>query len=155
MQALLKFSRAIDWLNGKSGQYAIWLIFGATAISAINAVIRKAFNYSSNGFLEVQWYLFAWSFLIAAGFTLLKREHVRIDVLNSHFPKKLQLAVEIFGLLFFLTPVCLVVLYYATPLTLQMIRTGEISGDALTTYRPILEAIQETPADVLARLLRS
>lgn len=105
MQALLKFSRAIDWLNGKIGQYAIWLIFGATAISAINAVIRKAFNYSSNGFLEVQWYLFAWSFLIAAGFTLLKREHVRIDVLNSHFPKKLQLAVEIFGLLFFLTPV--------------------------------------------------
>ncbi|HPP97343.1 MAG TPA: TRAP transporter small permease subunit [Ottowia sp.] len=129
MQALLKFSRAIDWLNGKIGQYAIWLIFGATAISAINAVIRKAFNYSSNGFLEVQWYLFAWSFLIAAGFTLLKREHVRIDVLNSHFPKKLQLAVEIFGLLFFLTPVCLVVLYYATPLTLQMIRTGEISGN--------------------------
>ena len=55
MQALLKFSRAIDWLNGKIGQYAIWLIFGATAISAINAVIRKAFNYSSNGFLEVQW----------------------------------------------------------------------------------------------------
>ncbi|MBN8557211.1 MAG: TRAP transporter small permease subunit [Proteobacteria bacterium] len=129
MQALLKFSRAIDWLNGKIGQYAIWLIFGATAISAINAVIRKAFNYSSNGFLEVQWYLFAWSFLIAAGFTLLKREHVRIDVLNSHFPKKLQLAVEIFGLLFFLTPVCLVVLYYATPLALQMIRTGEISGN--------------------------
>ena len=129
MQALLKFSRAIDRLNAFVGKYAIWLIFGATVISAVNAVIRKAFNYSSNGFLEVQWYLFAWSFLIAAGFTLLKREHVRIDVLNSHFPKKLQLAVEIFGLLFFLTPVCLVVLYYATPLTLQMIRTGEISGN--------------------------
>ena len=129
MQALLKFSRAIDWLNGKIGQYAIWLIFGATAISAINAVIRKAFNYSSNGFLEVQWYLFAWSFLIAAGFTLLKREHVRIDVLNSHFPKKLQLAVEIFGLLFFLTPVCLMVLYYVVPLTWQMYTSGEMSNN--------------------------
>ena len=129
MQALLKLSRAIDRLNAFVGKYAIWLIFGATVISALNAVVRKVFNYSSNGFLEVQWYLFAWSFLIAAGFTLLKREHVRIDVLNSHFPKKLQLAVEIFGLLFFLTPVCLVVLYYTTPLTLQMIRTGEISGN--------------------------
>ena len=129
MHALLQLSRAIDRLNAFVGKYAIWLIFGATVISAVNAVIRKAFNYSSNGFVEVQWYLFAWSFLVAAGYTLLKREHVRIDVLNSHFPKKLQLAVEIFGLLFFLTPVCLVVLYYATPLTLQMIRTGEISGN--------------------------
>ena len=129
MQALLKFSRAIDWLNATVGKYAIWLIFGATVISALNAVIRKIFNYSSNGFLEVQWYLFAWSFLIAAGYTLLKREHVRIDVLNSHFPKKLQLAVEMFGLVFFLTPVCLMVLYYVTPLTLQMFRTGEMSNN--------------------------
>ena len=129
MQALLSLSRAIDRLNTFIGKYAIWLIFAATAISAINAVIRKAFNYSSNGYLEVQWYLFAWSFLIAAGYTLLKREHVRIDVLNSHFPKKVQLAVEIMGILFFLTPVCVMVLYYATPLALQMFESGEMSSN--------------------------
>jgi len=129
MQALLKLSRSIDWLNARIGRYAIWLIFAATVISAVNAVIRKAFNYSSNGFLEVQWYLFAWSFLVAAGYTLLKREHVRIDVLNSRLPKKLQLAIEIFGLVFFLTPVCLTVLYYVFPLTIQMIRTGEMSNN--------------------------
>ncbi|GAA3980441.1 TRAP transporter small permease subunit [Comamonas faecalis] len=129
MQALLSLSRAIDRLNTLVGKYAIWLIFGATVISAVNAVIRKAFNYSSNGFLEVQWYLFAWSFLIAAGFTLLKREHVRIDVLNSHFPKKVQMAIEIFGLLFFLTPVCLMVLYYSTPMALQMYSSGEMSNN--------------------------
>ncbi|QXL84680.1 TRAP transporter small permease subunit [Comamonas sp. NLF-1-9] len=129
MQALLSLSRAIDRLNMFIGKYAIWLIFGATVISAVNAVIRKIFNYSSNGFLEVQWYLFAWSFLIAAGYTLLKREHVRIDVLNSHFPKKVQLAIEMFGLVFFLTPVCLMVLYYVTPLTLQMYQSGEMSNN--------------------------
>ncbi|MCZ2105053.1 MAG: TRAP transporter small permease subunit [Comamonadaceae bacterium] len=129
MQALLSLSRAIDRLNSFVGKYAIWLIFGATVISAVNAVIRKAFDYSSNGFLEVQWYLFAWSFLIAAGYTLLKREHVRIDVLNSHFPRKVQLAIEIFGLIFFLTPVCIMVLYYVTPLTVQMFQTGEMSGN--------------------------
>ena len=67
MLALLKLARAIDWLNSQVGKLVIWLIFGATAISAINAVVRKLFNYSSNGFLEVQWYLFAWSFLVAAG----------------------------------------------------------------------------------------
>jgi len=129
MQALLSLSRAIDRLNSFVGKHAIWLIFGATAISAINAVIRKVFNYSSNGYLEVQWYLFAWSFLIAAGYTLLKREHVRIDVLNSHFPRKVQLGIEIFGLIFFLTPVCLMVLYYVVPLTIQMFNTGEMSSN--------------------------
>ena len=129
MQALLSLSRAIDKLNGFVGKYAIWLIFGATATSAVNAVIRKLFDYSSNAYLEVQWYLFAWSFLIAAGYTLLKREHVRIDVLNSHFPKKLQVAVQIFGLVCFLTPLCLMVLYFTIPLTVQMYQTGEMSSN--------------------------
>lgn len=129
MQALLKLSRAIDWLNALVGRYAIWLIFAATVISALNAVVRKAFNYSSNGFLEVQWYLFAWSFLIAAGYTLLQREHVRIDVLNSHFPKKVQLAIEIFGLIFFLTPLCITVLYFSTPLLIEKFTSGEMSGN--------------------------
>ncbi len=128
MQGLLKLSRAIDRLNAFVGKHAIWLIFAATVISALNAVVRKAFNYSSNGFLEVQWYLFAWSFLIAAGYTLLHRDHVRIDVLNSHFPKKLQLAVEIFGLIFFLTPLCLAVLYYSTPLLIEKFLSGETSS---------------------------
>ena len=129
MQALLKLSRAIDWLNTLVGRYAIWLIFAATVISALNAVVRKTFNYSSNGFLEVQWYLFAWSFLIAAGYTLLQREHVRIDVLNSHFPKKVQLAIEIFGLIFFLTPLCITVLYFSTPLLIEKFTSGETSGN--------------------------
>ncbi len=129
MQAFLALSRAIDRLNTFVGKYAIWLIFAATVISAANAVVRKAFDYSSNGYLEVQWYLFAWSFLIAAGYTLLKRDHVRIDVLNSRFPKKVQIAVEIFGLLFFLTPLCLIVLYFTIPLTIQMYQTGEMSNN--------------------------
>lgn len=128
MQGLLKLSRAIDRLNAFVGKHAIWLIFAATVISALNAVVRKTFNYSSNGFLEVQWYLFAWSFLIAAGYTLLHRDHVRIDVLNSHFPKKLQLAVEILGLIFFLTPLCLAVLYYSTPLLIEKFLSGETSS---------------------------
>ncbi len=129
MHALLQLSRAIDRLNAFVGKYAIWLIFGATVISAVNAVIRKAFNYSSNGFLEVQWYLFAWSFLVAAGYTLLKREHVRIDVLNSHLPRKVRLAIEILGLIFFLTPLCIMVLYYTVPLTIQMFESGEMSNN--------------------------
>ena len=66
MQALLKLSRAVDWLNSLIGRYVIWLILASTVISAVNAVVRKAFNMSSNAYLEVQWYLFAASFLIAS-----------------------------------------------------------------------------------------
>ena len=130
MQALLKLSRAIDWLNATVGKYAIWLIFAATVISALNAVVRKAFNFSSNAYLEVQWYLFAWSFLIAAGYTLLHREHVRIDVLNSRLPKRAQVWIDIIGFAFFLTPLCIVVLYLGILMLISQFQSGEVSPNA-------------------------
>ncbi|MDB5845486.1 MAG: C4-dicarboxylate transporter substrate-binding protein [Polaromonas sp.] len=130
MRALLKFSNAVDWLNAQVGKYVIWLIFAATAISALNAIVRKVFDTSSNAFLEAQWYLFAWSFLAAAGYTLLHREHVRIDVLNSRFSKRAQVWIDIIGFAFFLTPLCIVVLYLGTPLAIQMYQTGEMSGNS-------------------------
>lgn len=129
MQALLALSRAIDRLNAFVGKYCIWLIFAATVISATNAVIRKLFNYSSNAFLEVQWYLYAWSFLIAAGYTLLQREHVRIDVLNSRLSKRTQVWIDIFGFIFFLTPVCILVLWLGVPMLISKFQSGEVSGN--------------------------
>lgn len=129
MQALLKFSRAVDGLNAFVGKYVIWLIFAATAISAINALVRKIFGVSSNAYLEAQWYLFAWSFLAAAGFTLLNREHVRIDVINSRLPKHVQVWIDIVGFALFLTPLCVLVLYLSWPLVVQMYQTGEVSGN--------------------------
>ncbi len=127
MQGLLKLSKAIDWLNAQVGKYAIWLILAATVISGVNAIVRKVFNTSSNAFLEVQWYLFAWSFLVAAGFTLLQREHVRIDVLNSRLSKRKQVWIDIIG---FLTPLCVTVLYLSTPVVIQMYQSGETSGNS-------------------------
>ena len=129
MQAFLKFSRAIDGLNAFIGKYAIWLIFAATAVSAINALVRKIFGVSSNAYLEAQWYLYAWSFLIAAGFTLLHREQVRIDVVNSRLPKRVQVWIDIVGFAFFLTPICVVVLYLSWPLVIQNYQTGEMSAN--------------------------
>ncbi len=130
MQGLLKLSRGIDWFNTQIGKYAIWLIMASTAVSAINAIVRKAFNTSSNAYLEVQWYLFAWSFLVAAGVTLLNREHVRIDVLNSRLPKRTQVWIDIVGFALFLTPLCLLVLYYTVPMTISMYQSGEMSGNS-------------------------
>ena len=129
METLLKISRAIDWLNTQVGKAMIWLIFAATAISALNAVVRKVFNYSSNAYLEVQWYLFAWAFLCAAGYTLLANEHVRIDVLNEHLPQKVRLWIEIIGLVLFLTPLCILVLYLGIPMLVDKFQSGEMSNN--------------------------
>jgi len=130
MQALLKLSRGIDWLNGQVGKYVIWLILASTVISGINAIVRKVFNYSSNAYLEVQWYLFAASFLLAAGYTLLQGEHVKIDVVSSRFSKRRQIWIDVIGFTLFLTPVCLTILWYGIPFFLQGFNSGEMSANA-------------------------
>jgi len=130
MQALLKLSRAIDWLSAQVGRYVIWLILASTVISAVNAVVRKVFNTSSNAYLEVQWYLFAAAFLLAAGYTLLNGEHVKIDVVYGRLSRRTQNRIDIFGFLVFLLPMCLIALWFAVPFFLQGLRSGEMSSNA-------------------------
>ena len=130
MQALLKFSRAVDALNTFVGRYVIWLILASTVISGVNAVVRKIFNVSSNAYLEAQWYLFAAAFLLASGYTLLHNEHVRIDVLAHRLSRRGQIWLDVIGFIFFLTPVCFAMLYFGTPFFLQGLRSGEVSGNA-------------------------
>jgi len=130
MQALLKFSRGVDWLSTQIGKYVIWLILASTLISAVNAIVRKAFNISSNAFLEVQWYLFAASFLLAAGYTLLQNEHVKVDVISGRLSKRKQILIDIFGFIVFLTPMCLAVLWYGIPFFYRAFVSGEMSNNA-------------------------
>ena len=130
MQALLRLSRGIDWLNAQVGKYVIWLILFATIISGLNAVVRKVFHTSSNAFLEVQWYFFAASFLLAAGYTLLEKEHVKVDVLNAKLKLRTRVWIDIIGFALFLTPMCLLVIYYGVPFFLQALNSGEMSSNA-------------------------
>jgi TRAP-type mannitol/chloroaromatic compound transport system permease small subunit len=130
MQALLKFSRAVDWLNAQVGKYVIWLILGSTVISAVNAAVRKTFDISSNAYLEAQWYLFATAFLLASGYTLLNGEHVKIDVISHRLSKRAQIWIDVFGFVVFLTPVCAAVLFFGIPFFLQGYRSGEMSSNA-------------------------
>jgi TRAP-type mannitol/chloroaromatic compound transport system permease small subunit len=130
MRGLLKLSGAIDRLNAFVGKWVIWLILGSTLISAVNALVRKIFNTSSNAYLEVQWYLFAAAFLLASGYTLLNGEHVKIDVIASRLSKRKQIWIDIIGFTFFLTPMCLIILYFGVPFFLQGFRSGEMSSNA-------------------------
>ena len=130
MQALLKISRAVDWLNSQVGKHVIWLILASTVISAVNAAVRKAFNVSSNAYLEVQWYLFAASFLLASAYTLLNGEHVKIDVIYSRWSKRTQIWIDVLGFTFFLLPFCAAVLWFSIPFFLQGYRSNELSPSA-------------------------
>ena len=100
MTPLLKLSQLIDWINERVGKGAFWLILLMTIISAGNATYRFIFNDSSNGLLEIQWYLFAAVFLLCAPYTLQKNEHVRIDVISSNFSARGLAVIDIIGTLF-------------------------------------------------------
>jgi len=130
VSALLQLSKWIDRLNEFVGRNVAWLVLAAVLISAINAVVRKAFNTSSNAFLEIQWYLFAAVFLLAAGYTLLRQEHVRIDVVLHRFAKRTQIKVEIFGLVAFLFPFVVAVVWLVWPLVTKAYVSGEMSSNA-------------------------
>ena len=130
MQTLLKISKAIDWLNSQIGKHVIWLILASTVISAVNAAVRKAFNISSNAYLEVQWYLFAASFLLASAYTLLNGEHVKIDVIYGRWSKRAQIWIDVLGFTFFLLPFCSAILWFSVPFFLKGYQSGEVSSNA-------------------------
>lgn len=130
MTALLKLSGLIDGLSERIGRWASWLVLVAVLISAGNAVMRKAFSLTSNAFLEIQWYLFAAVFLLAAGYTMLRQEHVKIDVVLHRLSKRTQIKIEIFGILVFLFPFVVAVIVLVWPLVTKAFVSGEMSGNA-------------------------
>ena len=130
MTLLLKLSQLIDWLNERVGKGVFWLVLIMTLVSAANATVRFTFNYSSNGLLEIQWYMYAAIFLLAAGYTLKKNEHVRIDVLSSKLSPRGLAIIDIIGSLFFLLPMVVLVLWLSLPLVAESIRITEMSANS-------------------------
>ncbi len=130
MAGLLALSRAIDRLNEIIGKWVAWLILLSILISAGNAVIRKAFNISSNAWLELQWYLFGAAFLLAAAYTLKQNEHIRIDIVYGMFSRRVQHWIDLFGHVFFLMPFVLLMIYYFVPYVGLSFRSGEMSSSA-------------------------
>jgi len=130
VNAFLGLSRLIDATSERVGRSAMWLLLAAVLISTVNAIVRKAFNWSSNGLLEIQWYLFAGAFLLGAAYTLLHNEHVRIDVVSGKFSRRTQTWIEVIGSIFFLLPFCAMVLWTSVPWFLNSLASGETSSNA-------------------------
>ena len=130
MGGLLALARGIDRLNEFIGKWVAWLILVSILISAGNAVIRKAFNISSNAWLELQWYLFGAAFLLAAAYTLKQNEHIRIDIIYGMFSRRTQHRIDLFGHVFFLMPFVILMIYYFVPYVALSFRSGEVSSSA-------------------------
>ena len=129
MNGLLKISSLIDRINTRIGQGAAWLMLIAVIISAGNAMIRYSFNISSNAWLEIQWYLFGAMVMLGAAYTLKMNEHVRVDVLYSHYGSKLRLWLDLIGGLVFLLPVTIIIGWLSWPLLANSFDLGETSGN--------------------------
>jgi TRAP-type mannitol/chloroaromatic compound transport system permease small subunit len=130
MPFLLSLSRRIDGFTEFIGRSVAWLVLAAVLISTINAVVRKAFNVGSNAFLEIQWYLFAAVFMLAAGYTMMRQEHVRIDVVSGRFSKRTQIWIDIIGICFFLFPFIFMVVKLAMPLVINAYQINEMSSNS-------------------------
>lgn len=130
MKSLLAVSSGIDRINEIIGRAVAWLIFVAVLISAINAIVRKVFNVSSNSWLEMQWYLFGAAFLLAAAYTLKQNEHVRIDIVYGIWSRRTQHWIDLFGHVMFLMPFVTLMIWYFVPWVSRSIASGEVSTNS-------------------------
>ena len=128
MDSLLKLSRRIDAITERIGKAAIWIVLIVVLFSTANALMRYLFNFSSNALLEIQWYLFGVIFLASSGYTLLRNEHVRIDLLSSKLSKRGRTWVDILGILFFLMPMAIAIMTLSWPVFIRAFETSEMSN---------------------------
>lgn len=130
MQGLLQISRAIDTFNQRIGKAMGWFVLAAVIVSSVNATVRFALSRSSNAWLELQWYLFGAVVLLGAAYTLQKNEHIRIDIISSRLSQRARDWIDIVGHVFFLGPLCGLMVWLGTPVFLRDIKSGEISSSA-------------------------
>jgi len=131
MHMFLALSRAIDWINESIGKAVGWLILISIFVSAGNATIRKiAPAYSSNAWLELQWYLYGAAFMMAAAYTLKQNEHIRIDILYGMWSRKAQHRIDLFGHVFFLLPFVTLMVWLLIPYVTRSFNSGEYSSNS-------------------------
>jgi TRAP-type mannitol/chloroaromatic compound transport system permease small subunit len=130
MNALLALSRFIDTITDRCAVAAKWAVLVSCFISAANALVRYLANYSSNAFLEIQWYLFAACVMLGASQVLRVNEHVRVDVLYGLYSGKVKAMIDLAGFVFFVVPVMIVMIYFSWPLFVHMYVSNEMSSNA-------------------------
>jgi TRAP-type mannitol/chloroaromatic compound transport system permease small subunit len=130
VKGLLALSRGIDWFNSQLAVVANWLVLLAALISAGNAGSRYIFSESSNGWLEIQWYMFAGMVLLGAPYTLKMNEHVRVDLVYGMVSERTRIWIDIVGGALFLLPICVILTYFTWPWFVESWTINEASSNA-------------------------
>jgi TRAP-type mannitol/chloroaromatic compound transport system permease small subunit len=130
VSGLLKIALGIDWVSDKFGKIASFAVMAAAMISAGNAFVRYGLDISSNGWLEIQWYLFAITVMLGGPIVLKLNEHVRVDIFYGKLKGNGPVFVDLFGLVFFLLPVMVLMVYFSWPLFVKMYISGEMSPNS-------------------------
>ncbi|WP_374564416.1 TRAP transporter small permease subunit [Ideonella sp.] len=153
MAPLLRLSAWIDSFNEAIGKFIRWLVLAAVLISAGNAIVRKLFNYSSNSFLEIQWYLFAGVFMLGVGYVFLHNGHVRIDFISARLSTRTNAIIDAVGMVVFTIPLSIIMVTLGWPLFHNAWVSGEMSQNAGGLIRwPVLALI---PAGFAILLVQS
>jgi TRAP-type mannitol/chloroaromatic compound transport system permease small subunit len=130
VRGLLAFSRAVDWFSARVAVIANWLVLLAAVVSAGNAASRYLFSESSNGWLEIQWYMFTGMVLLGAPYTLRMNEHVRVDLVYGMVSERTRIWIDIVGGVLFLLPICIILTYFTWPWFLESWLQNEQSSNA-------------------------
>jgi TRAP-type mannitol/chloroaromatic compound transport system permease small subunit len=130
MKGLLGISDLIDAINERFGRIANWCVLIACFISAGNALVRYGFSFSSNAWLEIQWYLFGAMFMLGAPYTLKMNEHVRVDIIYGNVSRRAQIWIDLLGGVFFLLPAAAIIGWMSWPLFWASFTSGEVSNNA-------------------------
>jgi len=130
VQALLRLAGVIDRISWVFGIIASGFVLLSCFISAGNATMRYLFDISSNAWLEVQWQMFAGIFLLGAPWVLKLNGHVRVDLIYGGLSTRGKAWVDVFGLIFFLFPVCFVMIRLGLPWFETALGRGEMSSNA-------------------------
>lgn len=130
MTSLLKLALGMDRISEKFGVLASWTVLFAALISALNAFVRYGFDWSSNSYMEIQWYLFAYMVMAGAPIVLKLNEHVRVDLIYGKLKGNKPVYVDLFGLVVFLLPVVSLLLILSWTYFMNTFTSGEMSQNA-------------------------
>jgi TRAP-type mannitol/chloroaromatic compound transport system permease small subunit len=142
MEFLPKLIQFIDRINERLGRIVSWSSLVLVLIVVYDVVKRYLLRESSVAIQELEWHIFAFMFLMAAGYTLKHDKHVRVDVLYQRMPEKRQHLVNLIGSVLFLIPFTILVIWASQNFVIMSYTISEGSPDpGGLPYRFILKSM--------------
>ena len=154
MEVLLRLSRAIDGLGRRTGVIANWFVLLAALVCAFDALLRYSlssvicldrllspgggrlgwlfdiYRENSNSLRDLQLVLFAGMVMLGASWTLKVNEHVRVDLFYASVSDRRRIWIDLTGTIFFLMPMCALLIYFSWPWFLESWTGNELSQNA-------------------------